>query len=145
MLIALLVAGCGTAPAPQRVAEVVPRIHALNGKVVRVAGYLGACGGYECRLFVDEAGWHEFGRAVEKLMRTREAVRWPTHLGIGSGEKFDFDRKAEPFNNSYVVVTGRINDKCRTPSGEPGCTDRGTDLEPTDIRPWFSPGTPAKS
>jgi len=138
---ALLVAGCGAAAKPMGVAEVVPEIRALNGKTVRVAGYLGECAGYECRLFVDEAGLHDYERAFAKMMSTRDAVRRPAYLGIGVGEKFDFDARARPFTNSYVVITGKITDACRTPDNAPGCMDRSTDLKPTDIQPW----SPTKS
>jgi hypothetical protein len=138
LALALCSAGCGST-APSGVAEVVPQIRALNGKTVRVAGYLGECAGYECRLFVDEAGWKEFQRAVDRLTRSREPQRWPVHLGIGVGDKFDFDKKAASFTSSYVVITGRITDQCRDDHNEPGCLDRSTDLEPTNIQSWSQP------
>jgi hypothetical protein len=134
-MVALSCAGCGPAPKAKPVAEVVPQIRALNGQIISVSGYLGECAGYECRLFVDEAGRQEFQRAVDRMMRTKELTPWPPHLGIGSGKDHAFDRKAKPFTNSYVVITGTITDRCRDERSEPGCTDRSTDLEPTDIAP----------
>ena len=155
-LFALL--GCTkAAPAVQTVAEIEPRIHALNGKTVSVGGYLGECAGFECRLFVDKAGWDKF---VASANGTMEAIRRhnrgekvdpsallftePQHLGIGSGA--GFDQKAAGLTQRYVVITGRITDECRGPNNEPGCIDRSTDLEPTDIREWTpAQGAPANT
>jgi len=32
-----------------------------------------------------------------------------------------------------VVITGKVTDGCRGSDGRPGCTDRSTDIKPTDI------------
>jgi hypothetical protein len=59
-------------------------------------------------------------------------------LGIGEGAHSDFDAKAAPFTNSYVVITGTVTNECRF-EGKRACTDRGPDLKPTAIRAMSSP------
>ncbi len=57
-------------------------------------------------------------------------------LGIGSGKDFEFDRKAAPFQHSYVLITGKVTNVCRDKDGKGGCLDRSTDLDPISIRAW---------
>ena len=135
-LLAIVAASCGFAASEKAltVEEVVPRIEELNGQTVSVAGYLAKCGGYSCTLYrtkADSDAWDQVMIAVRANRRV-SAPDVPT-LGIGMGTKRDFDGKAAPFTNSYVVITGTITNECRF-EGERACSDRGPDLKPTDIR-----------
>lgn len=134
-------------PAPQvlTVEEVVPRIDQLNGQTVSVAGYLSECGGYDCTLHRSKEDADEWNRAIAAVYATQRPLPLPEFpaLGIGSGTNFDFDAKAVPFTNSYVVITGTITNECRF-EGKPSCTDRGPDLKPTAIRAGSAPAQPAK-
>ena len=139
----LLLAMVGASCAPQRVLtveEAVPRIDELNGQTVSVAGYLPRCGGYDCILFRTKADSDAWDRAMMALRADRRVpILDVPMLGIGSGANFDFDAKAAPFTNSYVVITGTVTNMCRF-EGKPACTDRSTDLNPTSIRAGTPPG-----
>jgi hypothetical protein len=140
--------------------EVVKSIQRLNGRTITVAGYLGNCAGYDCALYTDAtqaklaADWF---KRLHVAMRNHDRRNLPEEpadswhkysLGIGSGDwqchqrRTDddclsaFDRKAAPFQNSYVLITGRATKMCRDEHGEPGCIDRSTDLFPTEIKKW---------
>jgi hypothetical protein len=147
-----LAAACGVIAAEPplfTVAELVQRIDELNGKKVRVVGYLAGCQGYSCDLYPskqDVAVWH---RAYAEL-RSDGPSKGPPKLpdlpvlgigtgkavdGQGAGDAFAFDKMAEPFTNSYVLITGKVTNRCRD-KGERGCTDRSPDLEPTGIARW---------
>jgi hypothetical protein len=148
--LALLILGaampaCSSAPdEPMAITDVIARMDALNGRTVRVAGYLGDCIGYDCDLFRNPN---------EKAQQDRRFEEYRTHrwdqpppatpevpaLGIGPGEDFAFDRQMAPYRNSYVVITGRITNHCRDHEGRRGCTDRNTDLLPTQIEHWSPP------
>jgi hypothetical protein len=127
------------------VEDVVNRIDELNGQIVSVSGYLGECFGYNCLLYVNEQqGKQTEAWSKEFMAKVKRGERFPKFpgpavgrfsLGIGSSENFEFDRKAAPFQHSYVIITGEVTNQCRH-KGEFGCTDRTTDLFPTDIRPW---------
>lgn len=119
--------------------EVVPRIEALDGQTVSVAGYLSQCAGYDCILHRTKADSDEWDRVIIAL-RAHRRVPIPDvpSLGIGSGTNADFDARAAPFTNSYVVITGTITNMCRF-EGKPACTDRSTDLNPTSIRAGSPP------
>ena len=132
----------GTFREPMTITDVIENIDRLNGRTVRVAGYLGTCFGYECRLFRNPAEKARWDRWIEQLMTMPESGRRqlppfeePPILGIGMGDRNDFDARAERFANSYVVITGRVTNACRY-RGLPACTDRTTDLEPTGIASW---------
>jgi hypothetical protein len=116
------------------VEEIVPRIDELNAQTVSAAGYLAECGGYDCILHRTKQDADEWNRAISDA-RAGKPLALPDYpmLGIGSGTNFDFDAKAAPFTNSYVVITGTITNECRF-QGKPACTDRGPDLKPTAIR-----------
>lgn len=137
---------CGCAgDDPMAITDVIADIDALNGRSVRVAGYLGPCQGYDCLLFRNErekARWDRYIAEVMALIhdrrRGRAATAEPPILGIGTGENRGFDRMAAPYTNSYVVITGRVSNRCRH-NGQPACTDRTTDLEPTAIEGWQPP------
>lgn len=145
---------CGRAPEsePLAITDVIARIDALNGQMIRVAGYLGDCGGYECRLYRSVSDKARADRYIQALSvvahqprerrRIPPAAMMPPALGIGPGENFEFDRRAAPYNNGYVVITGRVTNACRY-HGLPACTDRSTDLEPTQIARWSPQGAGA--
>jgi hypothetical protein len=136
LLFGIAAASCGPA-APQEVLtvdEVVPRIDALNGRTVSVAGYLPHCSGYTCILYRTRVEAEEVDRGIAAL-RAGEPLNIPDFpaLSIGIGPNWDFDRKAAPFEGRYVVITGTISNECRF-RGKPACMDRGPDLKPTAIR-----------
>ena len=139
----LAAASCGSASPPLfTVAELVPRIDELNGKTVRVAGYLGDCSGYECGLYPSKDDFAAWTRTIAELRKGNrpEQPRSPV-LGIGTGEQSEFDSKAVPFTDRYVVITGKVSNQCRS-KGEPACTDRSTDLDPISIAAWSGPVPP---
>ncbi|MEG3179265.1 hypothetical protein [Sphingomonas sp. LT1P40] len=139
------------------VAQVLAQCDAYLGKPVRVAGYLVDCGGYECHLFPNATAAKAMGEAWkrrETIMRqvTRGAkldrvelnnadervdALWP--IGIGGAPGFDL--KAAPLQQSYVVISGRMDDgSCDGRGG----TDRSPGIHPTDIRAWTTAeGAPA--
>jgi hypothetical protein len=139
----LAMASCdGGEPPLYSVAELVPRIDELNGKTVRVAGYLGDCGGYSCELFPSKEDLAVWRRAYDDLRKgNRPKLPDSPVLGIGSGDEFEFDAKAAPFTSRYVVITGKVDNRCRF-NGQRGCTDRSPDLDPTGIAPWNGPVPP---
>jgi hypothetical protein len=126
--------------------EVVKDIDKLNGRTVSVTGYLADCSGYDCVLFTDEKqaelarSWmirFQAAAKAHKPFTERPIDSWYVNsLGIGSGN--EFDQKAAPFRHSYVLITGKVTNRCRW-KGEPGCTDRSTDLEPLSISGWQRP------
>jgi hypothetical protein len=149
--IALLMLGtstmaCGSTPdGPMAIDNVIANIDALNGRTIRVAGYLGDCRAYECSLFRNPSEKAEADRYYHELMAAAQEGRrpavtgpGPTFLGIGSGENFEFYRRAAPYTNGYVVITGRVTNGCRY-NGRPACVDRTTDVEPTQIGRWSPP------
>ena len=141
VLLAIISASCGSNE-PQRrltVEELIPRIEELNGETVSVAGYLSECGGDDCILYRTKADSDEFD-AFLAAARANQRPPFPdvSMLGIGSGTNFDFDAKAAPFTNAYVVITGTVTNECRF-QGKPACTDRSPDLKPTAIRAASSP------
>jgi hypothetical protein len=141
LLLAVISTSCGSRE-PQgvlTVEEVVSRIDELNGQTISVAGYLSECGGYDCILYRTKADSDE----VDRFMAAAPAdmrVPFPDvpMLGIGTGTNFDFDAKAAPFTNSYVVITGTISNVCRV-EGKVTCMDRVPDLDPTAIRAGSPP------
>ena len=139
----LVAASCRSASPPLlTVAELVPRIDELNGETVRVTGYLGYCGGYSCDLYPSKEDRARWERAYAELRKSKHwAMPDLPVIGIGSGEQMEFDAKAAPFNERYVVITGKVTNQCRY-KGERGCTDRSPDLEPTNIAMWNGPVPP---
>jgi hypothetical protein len=148
-MLALPAAGCTAAVPLVTVDKLLAQCDAFKGKLVQVAGYLGECAGYECHLAVDEARWVAFVTAFDNTRAhqshakqaeawSRVSALWP--IGVGGDEAFD--RKAGPFQQSYVVISGTIaTDSC---DGQGG-TDRSYGIMPTDIRAWRqSEGAPAK-
>jgi hypothetical protein len=141
---AVMTPGCnsGTFREPMTITDVIENIDRLNGRTVRVAGYLGECRGYDCHLFRNPAEKARLERLFEQARAGADSGGGPPPpvdetpvLSIGTGDGNDFDAKAGPFANSYVVITGRVTNQCRF-NGRPDCTDRGPDLQPTGIAGW---------
>ena len=122
-LAGIWVAGCSAAEQPLALTQLLGQCDAFKGKTVQVGGYLGECAGYSCHLFTGKPGTDPFV-AVGSGGISR------SDIGIG-GDSEAFDRKAASLQNSYVVVTGRIDDdSCDGKGG----TDRSPGLHPTDMR-----------
>lgn len=120
-----MVGGCASQPPTHTVDQLLADCKAQLGKTVRVAGYLGTCGGYDCRMAPNRAAW---AAPMAKPDRS---------LPIGSGSWFDLT--APFYEHSYVVVTARVEDIC-----QPFGFDRVSGLAPTDIRRWTVPeGAPS--
>jgi hypothetical protein len=118
--------------------EVIESIDALNGKTVRVSGYLGHCGVYDCPFFQDRQAKQQRDRwwaAVNGGKKHQKPPRW---LGIGGFP--EFDSKANALAESYVLLTAKVSNKCLS-HGKPQCTDRSSDLEPIRIEPLRRSGT----
>jgi hypothetical protein len=107
------------------VPDVLENIDSLNGKTVKVLGFLPDCGVYDCSLFVNEQQAHDFWRIANKP----QGEKLPKFVEIG--EVRGFDARTRPFAGHYVVVTGRVTNECRGHGHF--CTDRGPDLVPIDI------------
>ena len=152
LVLVMLSSACG-AREPLGVRETIKNIHALNGKTVRVTGYLGQCGGYDCGLFETKQDYDRLSRIMREARSGGRANldRMPDWLGISSGEldcpnpsaregcHFSVDQQAAPFQNSYVVITGKISDLCRDEQLRMGCTDRAPELTPIDFAKWTPP------
>ena len=112
--------------------QVVAAIDDLDGKTVRVQGYLGTCAGYDCELFVNQADRNSW---LQGKGSREQAYKRIAYLSIGSA--IDFDRKAAPLQNRKVMITGTVSNHCRR--GFFGffkrnvCTDRADDIRPIDI------------
>ena len=133
--LAVIGSSCGSKEAQRvlTVKEVEPRIDELDGETVSVAGYISRCGGYDCVLYDTKADADALARLDAADPKGRLPRPEVPAISIGSGTRVDFDPKAAPFTNSYVVITGTITNECRF-EGKPACTDRGPDLDPTTIR-----------
>ncbi|MEO6218610.1 MAG: hypothetical protein ABIO86_21465 [Sphingomonas sp.] len=149
-MLALPAAGCTAAVPLVTVDTLLAQCDAFKGKPVQLAGYLGQCSGYECYLAADKARWAALVSALDNTHGhqshakqaeawSRANALWP--IGVGGGEAFD--RKAGPFQQSYVVISGTVaKDSC---DGQGG-TDRSSGISPTDIRAWKkSEGAPDNS
>jgi hypothetical protein len=151
----LLLAACTRAPVVT-VAEVLAHCDAYKGKIVRVAGYLSDCGGYDCHIFRDLTHARAFAAEWEEMRRIgrerdaegnpdRDAQRqvwdrlhriWPMSVG--------FNPMVEPrltaHGERYVVITGRMDGSSCIGEG----TDRAEGIAPTDVRVWSrAEGAPA--
>lgn len=113
--------------APDRVFsvdEVIANIDSLNGKTVRVGGFLPDCDGYNCLLYRNRSAAARGGEGEAEF------------LGIGDDD--DFDNKARPFVGDYVLITGKVDNQCRD-KGQWSCLDRGPEVHPTSIKAWRRP------
>ncbi|RYY28978.1 MAG: hypothetical protein EOP62_01275 [Sphingomonadales bacterium] len=152
-------AACSAAQPPVGAAQILKQCASFLGKPVQASGYLGECAGYTCQLFPDQAAatafdeaWKASNVAQQKVSRgakpedlglsnawDRVQALWP--IGVGFSETFD--RNAAPLQNSYVVITGRMDEHSCDGSGG---ADRSAGLRPTDIRAWtVSEGAPANT
>jgi hypothetical protein len=127
-VLAVLAVGCGSKPTIDTshtfsVSEILHNIDSLNGKRVKVLGFMPGCGGYDCSLFANEQQARDFLRIASSTGRKEKLPEF-----VEIGEVRGFDAKAGPFAGRYVVVTGRVTNECRQ-----GCLDRGPDLVPIDI------------
>lgn len=142
----------GMTPPALSIDEALALIPHLHGKsrYVTVTGYLGNCGGYDCLLHSDRTGPERLRQSSAELLkwsrsgRVGAVPRDPAFLSLAGGTELErrFDRKAQPYNHGYVVVTGRLTDICRDERNQYGCLDRGPDLVPTSIKPLSRSGTP---
>ena len=121
------------------VEEVVPRIDELDGRMVSVAGYLPKCSGYTCLLLRNKEDADDWHRAMAAVY-ANEPFEKPDFPELAIGMAANFDAKAAPLTNSYVVITGTITNGCRF-EGKPACLDRGADLEPLAIRAATPPAS----
>lgn len=130
VLIATL-GGCATPgpPGAVSVADVVRNIHAWNGTVVSVEGWLGECEGLDCGLFSSLVD----ARLV--AARGNGDPRWldvlKHSLSIGYDKRFD--RQAAPLQFRHVIMVARVSDDCRDPPATTICVDRVDDLRPVAI------------
>ncbi|RYD68262.1 MAG: hypothetical protein EOP58_01035 [Sphingomonadales bacterium] len=142
----MAITGCGAFQPLVTVVELISKCDAFRGKPINLAGYLGECSVYSCHLYPDPVGMaaaDEYMRALSSELKLAVAEKRPassTSLGpkprsIGMGGGAEFDRKAAQFQNSYVVISGRVAKA--TCTGEGG-TDRSAGLEPTAIRAMTS-------
>lgn len=157
-LILLLATGCGATVPQVKVADILAQCDAYKGKPVQAMGYLGQCTVIEgCALAAHKAGWIAFGRAwttyqelsqrpeLHDTAKASERVMKFMPLGFKPQDEagYAFVHKAEPLQNSYVVMTGTIS--------KDGCTgvadaEHSYGIQPTDIRAWAeSEGAPATS
>ncbi len=156
-LIPLLLAGCTPAPVV-KVAEVLAHCDSYKGKIVRVAGYLGDCGGYDCMLFADKAHVNAFAAARAEQRRIHRQLMLEDRADADGKLKAAWDRieKIWPIGigfiamveprltahaGRYVILTGRMEqDTCTGLGG----TDRAPGIRPTDVRVWTkAAGAPA--
>lgn len=124
----ILLVGCSSKPPIDTnrvlsVDTVKQNLDELNGKAVKVAGFLPDCGGYDCSLFSTEQQAKNFWVIANDPHRKEKL---PEFVEIGSVR--GFDEKAAPLAGHYVVVTGRVTTECKS-----GCTDRGPNLIPATI------------
>lgn len=120
------------------VAEVLADISAedskLDGKVVKVTGWLGECGGTNCAIFstLDDA---KKVAAYRELPDEEWMPAFDRALGIGGND--DFDTRAIFMQFSEVVVRGEINATWKAPPDDSGtqfgCLDRCDDIRPHSI------------
>lgn len=133
-----LLGSCGKAPQLLTIDKYLAQCEALKGKPVRLAGYLGECGGYDCHLYANKAEYDRWLGYVSA--RDRDKLAEPDEsIGVGGDEAFD--RKAAPFQHRYVVIAAQVaKDSCTGAGG----TDRSAGIEPSEIRAWTSSeGAPA--
>ncbi|MEO7240963.1 MAG: hypothetical protein ABIW16_06140 [Sphingomicrobium sp.] len=114
------------------VEEVIANIDQFNGKRVRIGGYLGRCEGYDCMLFSNARDQQAFAAFIADP-RAWGDKQLPDELGIGWN--LAFDQAARPFNNRYVMITGKVSNHCRR-HAKAVCTDRAEDISPIEIAPW---------
>lgn len=109
------------------VEQVTQNIHAWDGQIVTVSGWLGKCRGLDCAIYATLDDARSIGPIYESNDYQAAMAR---RLGIGFDA--EFDRKAAPLQFRKVRVRGRVSDECR---GDNICTDRAPDIHPISIEP----------
>jgi hypothetical protein len=130
-LLTMLVGSCAVDPLPKgSVAVETMQENAVSwdGQIVIVDGWLGKCQGYECQIFVSQAA-----AMANPETRSRESS-----LPIGASDKFD--REAESFQFSRVLLKARINKLCVVED----CKDRADVLQPISITKWAAQSASSK-
>jgi hypothetical protein len=123
--------GCVTAVPAEAVsvADAIKNIHAWNGTVVTVEGWLGQCEGLDCGLFSTLADARQVAGRGDGDPHWLEASK----RGLSIGYDPSFDRQAAPLQFRHVTVVARISDECRDPPPTTICVDRVDDLRPISI------------
>lgn len=125
------VTGCAK-PAPLMpvsVQDVIDNIHAWNGKIVTVDGWLGKCGGLDCHIHPTLAD----AKTIALIDYSNDAWKGAMDRAVGIGYDSKFDQTAEPLQLTRVLLKARVSDRCR--GWFVGCTDRAPDLTPISIQP----------
>jgi hypothetical protein len=128
--VAAALASCHAAPKHVfSVHEVIENIDFLNGRTVRVGGYLPTCGRYDCALYPSQEDVRRRGIWFAAVVKEgkKPPFEEPESLGIGSDG--DIDKKAAPLVGHYVLITGTVDNRCRFHR----CLDRGADIHPMAI------------
>lgn len=122
LALAMVMAGM-TMPASEPISVVSARaqIHALNGRIVRVRGWLSRCHRLSCGLHPD-------------LAAARAQDTDGAYLSLAGGTVLD--ERAPELSLSEVVLEGVLSDRCRQPPAATEvvvCTDRAPDFTPTHV------------
>ena len=149
LVLALALTACGSTTATKAltVDQFIAEIDQLNGKTVMVTGFLGECEALSCPLYRSKAEAEEAGRTRSNIRAVIEGgatdvsgFPFPSHpaVSIGSGPQWSFfDLRAYFYRQSYVVITGRVNSRCR--SKDVLCFDWADELEPLSLRSGTTP------
>lgn len=145
LFLGLTMTACGSTTATRTltVDQVIADIDRLNGKTIKVTGFLGECEPLSCRLYRTKAessdldgAMADIRAAIEKGATDVSGFPFPDHpaLSIGKGASWSFfDLQAYfLYEESYVVITGRASNRCR--SKTVACFDRASKIEPVSIR-----------
>jgi hypothetical protein len=131
LLVAVLLCGCATQSRDQTrvlsVKEVNAHASELDGKTIRIRGWLPRCGGRDCSLYESKLDADTFleGRARVRL------------LSIGYDPKFD--AAVRPNLPATIVLEAQLNADCLNPRMKKSpdgtqyitiCADRADDLKP---------------
>jgi hypothetical protein len=112
-------------------ADVIDNIHAWNGKVVTVEGWLGECQGYNCGIFPALTDARVVVSGNYQTDEWRDAMNRSLSIGSADG----FDETAAPLQFKRVRLKARVNDECWPAN----CTDRANILEPISIEALSPP------
>lgn len=124
-------ASCATARGTQAlsVADVVARHNELDGRVVRIRGWVGECHGRSCGLYETRSGAHGNGAEAGSL-------------SIGTAPAFD--RQVRSLGRAQIVVDARVRAVCFNDPMPAGvvevCADRVDQLQPIRIVQVLSRG-----
>ena len=120
------------------VAEVLADISSeesqLDGKVVKITGWLGECWGNNCSIYSTSEDAELVGS-----YRELPAEEWlpASHRGLNIGSDEAFDSQALYMQYSKVVITAEVNAQWKKPVDEDGnkfgCLGRCSDLRPKSI------------